>query len=931
MDFNNFSSGNFSGFDVKKPKHFKIWIALALIVLAIIAVIGPTVSFLMEYWQLKEINPEYTSIFFTNIWAKILTFASSFLIFFIVFLVNVMILKRLAIKKYFNLPFLNKKWPYVLLCFLLSFFAGRIAGDDLYVKLLSALNGESFGITDALFSKDVGYYIFVRPFLTSIIGGVKTLLILQTAALCIVYYLVFAKNGYRNLKEIVQTQIGAVLHILVNVIIYFILIMLSYQFTAENLLYSQFGSSVAGAGFIEANILANYYKAAPFIILAVIVFVVIFLYRRKYIGALICLAVVPVISILVNIAGVAVDSLVVNPNERNVQSKYIANNIDATLQGFDLNDVKDVEYEINNNLTIADVTDSRTEIDNIRITDFRASLTAYNQLQYFRKYYKFNDIDVVPYEIDGELNAIFMSAREMNKETYNVNEAGLIPENQAGTNQAVQSYANRMFRYTHGFGVVASPINEVTQEGQPEFIVRDIPPVAEKGLPEITQPRIYYGELTNDYVIVGGSNKELDYSEGITDIEYTFDGDTGIEMTPLKRLIFAAYYGDYRMLFSNNISSDSKLLINRNIMKRVERVAPFLSYDSDPYIIIADDGTLKWIIDAYTTSSYYPYAQRYNGINYIRNSIKVIIDAYTGDMKFYVIDENDPIAKTYRNIYPKLFANGPLPEEVINHITVPEHMFKLQREVYETYHVKDAGQFYDKADVWSVATEKYENSDIEVEPYFNVMKIDPNGKEELVLTTPFVLEGKYNMVGFLMMRTEKDHYGEMILYRMPKNETIYGTMQIENRIDNDPEISREMTLWNSGGSTVIRGNLLVVPFKNSILYVEPVYISTQNQSSLPELKRIIVAYKDNIAMEETLIESLTKVIGTEGSSQTEMPEDLVVPQTPNQDVNDAKDAIEKVLDSYEKFKNATKDNDFTKMGESLDELDKYMKELEKNR
>ncbi|MBR2500750.1 MAG: UPF0182 family protein, partial [Clostridia bacterium] len=920
MDFNNFGADGFSGFknasqgfNIKKPKHIKLWIALAIVILAIIAVIRPLVSFLLEYWQLKEINPEYTSVFFTNIWAKILTTTGGFVIFFIIFFINIMILRQVAIRKYFNVSFLNKKWPYVVLCFALSLLAGRIAGDDLYVKLLSALNGESFGISDALFSRDIGYYIFVRPFLTSIIGGVKAVLILQIIALGVIYYLVFAKNGYKNLKEIVQTQMGAVVHILVNVIIYFILIMLSYRFTAENLLYQQFGSGVAGAGFIETNIFANYYKIAPFIILAVIVFASLFLYRKKYVKAIIFVAIVPALSILVNIAAIAVDSLVVSPNERNVQSEYIEKNIEATLNGFNLNEVKDVEYEISNNITMADVTDNSTEIDNIRITDFRASLTAYNQLQYFRKYYKFNDIDVVPYEIDGELNAIFMSAREMNKETYNTNQA-MTPEDYQGANQAVQSYANRMFRYTHGFGVVASPINEVTEEGQPEFIVRDIPPVVKEGLPQIAQPRIYYGELTNDYVIVGGDNKELDYSEGVTDIEYTFDGETGIQMTPIKRALFSAYYGDYRMLFSSNISSDSKLLVNRNIMKRVEMAAPFLTYDADPYIIIADDGTLKWIIDAYTTSSYYPYAQRYNGINYIRNSIKVIIDAYTGDMKFYVIDENDPIAKTYRNIYPKLFANGPLPEEVVNHITVPEYMFKLQREVYETYHVEDAGQFYDKADVWSVATEKYENSDIEVEPYFNVMKIEPNGKEELVLTTPFVLQGKYNMVGFLMMRTEKDHYGEMILYRMPKNETVYGTMQIENRIDNDPEISREMTLWNSGGSTVIRGNLLVVPFKNSILYVEPVYISTQNQSSLPELKRIIVAYKDGIAMEETLVESLSKVIGTDVPSVDVSPEIPDTPQIESQDIADAKDAIEKVLDSYESFRKATKDNDWTKMG-----------------
>jgi len=299
-------------------------------------------------------------------------------------------------------------------------------------------------------------------------------------------------------------------------------------------------------------------------------------------------------------------------------------------------------------------------------------------------------------------------------------------------------------------------------------------------------------------------------------------------------------------------------------------------------------------------------------------------------MNFYVIDENDPIIRTYRNIYPELFTEGELPAEIVNHITVPEYMFKLQRMVYQRYHVEEPGQFYDKADVWSIATEKYNNSDIEVEPYFNVMRIEPDGEEELVLTTPFVLYGKYNMVGFLMTRTVPEHYGEMVLYRMPKNTTVYGSMQIENRIDNDPEISREMTLWNSGGSTVIRGNLLVVPFKNSILYVEPVYIATQNTSSLPELKRIIVAYKDSIAMEPTLEESLAKVIGAEGGDVTTLPPDDNVEESEpaEPDIGETADAIGNVIESYDKFRKAAQTNDWEAMGESLAELDGYMKELE---
>lgn len=917
-EFNDFGSNDFSdlknsasNMSPRNKNRFKKIGKILTVLLCALILAGIFIGFLMEYWQIKEINPEFTSVFFTNIKAKILTAAAAFLISFAILTVNIFVLRKCVVLKYMQAEFLKKKWPYVIISAVLAFFASSIAGGDLYIKLLAALNGESFNIADSLFSRDVGYYIFIRPFLVSVIDGIKGFFLLQIIVMALIYYFTFAKNGYKNLKEIIMTQKGAFIHVLINVLVVFVLIMLSYRFTAEGLLYGNFTSdALVGAGYVETNILATYYTIAPFIILAVIVLAIIFLYRSKYLAVLLVVAVVPVSSFIVNITGMLVTSFVVSPNERNVQSEYIEKNINATLEGFNLTNVKDVEYAITNNITQADINDNSNEIDNIRITDFNSSLTAYNQLQYFRKYYKFNDIDVVPYEVDGELNAIFMSAREMNKD--NVDEPA-------------QSYANRMFRYTHGYGVVASPINKVTQEGQPQFIIRDIPPVSDEGFPEIAQPRIYYGELTNDYVVVGGGNKELDYSEGLTDVEFTFDGQTGVEMTPLKRLLFAAYYRDYRMLFSSNINSQSKLLINRNIMKRVQMAAPFLSYDSDPYIIIADDGTLKWIIDGYTTSSNYPYAQRYEGINYIRNSVKVIVDAYTGDMKFYVIDENDPIIRTYRNVYPNLFAEGELPSEVVEHITVPEYIFKMQRAVYQRYHVKDAGQFYDKADVWSVATEKYADSDIEVEPYFNVMKLTEDGEEELVLTTPFVLYGKYNMVGFLMTRTTKEHYGEMVLYRMPKNTTVYGSMQIENRIDNDPEISREMTLWNSGGSTVIRGNLLVVPFKNSILYVEPVYITTQNSSSLPELKRIIVAYKDSIAMEDSLEASLAKVINAEGVSGVTTENETVTPDAPV--VTDTSDKIKNVIESYDKFRQASKDNDWRKMGESLEELDGFINDL----
>ena len=651
----------------------------------------------------------------------------------------------------------------------------------------------------------------------------------------------------------------------------------------------------------------------PFVVLASVLLVVYFLYRKKYWLSLLSLALVPVAFFAVGVAATVTDSLVVSPNERNLQSPYIAYNMEATRQAYGLDKVSESEFTPQYDLTQQDIAEDETWLAGTRIADFGATQTAYNQLQFLRKYYTFYDVDVAPYELDGKQNVVFMAAREMNKENLDV---------------SAKSYANQIFRYTHGFGVVASPVNQVTAEGQPEFLIRDIPPQSTGGMPQITQPRIYYGELTNDYVVVGGKNKELDYSEGLIDVECTYDGDSGIELSPIKRLMFSLYYKDYRLLVSGNISGDSRILINRNILDRVKRVVPFVGFDDDPYLLVGDDGALYWIVNGYTHSSQYPYAQPYGNVNYIRNSITAVVSAYTGDVSLYLTDETDPVARAYQKIYPEIFVGNTLPEAVRNHIRVPEYLFKVQANMYQRYHVKDAGQFYDRADVWDIATEKYNDNEIKAEPYYNIMEID--GADEMVLMIPYVVEGKHNMVGLLVQRNAPEHYGEFILYRFPKNQTVYGPMQIENRVDNDPDISREMTLWGQGGSNVIRGNMLVLPYKSSLLYIEPVYITSKNNASLPELKRVIVSYGDTIAMESTLEAALRSVFvkATAGTVPAQPNENDVAakPQTDNLDL-----AIGNLLEDYDRFKAATQANDWASMGDYLAELEKSIDALRKQK
>ena len=827
-------------------------------------------------------------------------------------LCNVFLLKRFAVVKTFQAGFFRKKWPYTLLSLALALFFSNLFGGDLYRQLLMAANAESFGISDPLFSQDIGYYIFTRPFLMSLASGGKSLVILLLILAIAVYLLVFVKKGHRSLKEVIKEEKGAVLHVASLAIIYFLLSVLTYRFSAENVMYSSFGAQneIFGAGYIEANIWRQYYRFAPILVIATICLILFFLYKKKYLFSLCSVLIVPALFFLVSLIAFGVDALVVSPNERNLQTPYIAHNMEATSQAFGLSDITEQEFTPRYDVSQSAIAEDETWLSGTRITDFGATLTAYNQLQFLRKYYAFHDVDVVPYELNGKLNVVFLAAREMNKENLD---------------ESAKSYANQIFRYTHGFGAVASPVNRVTNEGQPEFLIKDIPPKSTGDMPEITQPRIYYGELTNDYVIVGGNNKELDYSEGLEDIEFTFDGDTGVTLSFMKRLMFSAYYGDYRMLFSGNINSDSKILINRNVLKRINRVAPFFGYDDDPYLVISDDGKLYWIVNGYTTSGYYPYSQPYGGVNYIRNSVMATVDAYTGDVMFYLTDESDPIAKCYRKIYPALFAEGAIPETIRNHIRVPEYLFKLQTEIYQRYHVKDAGQFYDRADVWDIAREKYQTEEIAMEPYYNIMKID--GKDEMVLMRPFVVSGKHNMVGLLVQRNDATHYGELMLYRFPKNETVYGPLQIENRIDNDPAISREMTLWGQGGSSVIRGNLLVVPYRNSLLYVEPIYLTSQNNASLPELKRIVVAYGDAVAMEPTLEAALRSVF-TAGEGGSAIYEDAEnEPSPPDGETQNLEAAIQSVLDAYDGVKASMQNQDWQGVGTSMGQLEAEMEKL----
>ncbi len=904
---------NFDSITVKNPKKAVKIISLVLAVLLILMVGGYAVSLFVEYIQIKEIGEQFTSNFWTNFNVKILSQAISLLVIFLMFYITNLLLKKVILTRHPDWYVLKRHWIWILFSAVIAFAGSSMIRDGIYSQYLLFANASEFQINDPLFNQDIGYYMFSRPFLMSLVKALTGIMGFITVYTLAVYFFFEADAKPSNIRPALRNR-KVFLHNFINIAIWGLLVAFAYKFRKEGLLFNSF-SDLAGAGYTDVKVWALYYSVLPFVFLAVLVFTIVFLLKRKYKFAVISVAVLPAVFLIALGAEGVLNALVVAPNELGVQSEYMAYNIDMTRRAYGLDQIEERSFDLDDTLTAEDIKEHQSTIDNVRITDFDATKTALNKLQTIKPYYSFVDSDMAPYRINGQNTMVSIAARELDKDKLA---------------QTTDTYVNNVFQYTHGYGAVVNPVNQVTTEGQPVFTIRDIPIVSEEGMPQITQPRIYYGELTNDYVVVNSKIGELDYSE---DEGYSYSGEGGIELNFANRVIFSILNGDYKLLISDQITSESRILPNRNILERVRQVAPFLQYDSDPYLIIDGSGRLKWVIDAYTMADSFPYAQKITGtdINYVRNSIKVILDAYDGTPKFYIVDESDPIAQTYRKIYPNMFEEGAIPEDINSHIIYPEKLFNIQAQMYRQYHVTDVNTFYTQQDLWEVAKEKdYQGTTKDIAAYYNMMQIDglSDGEDQMILTLPFTLKNRDYLSGWLAVGSDSTNYGKMIVYQFnfDNDDKAYGTLQIENRIDNDPQISSEMTLWGQGGSSVIRGNMLVVPIKNSLLYIEPVYLTTSNEASFPELKRIIVAYGDQISMQPTLHEALNAIFGTAeetpGAEEPSVPEEPTQPTTPGTDED-----LNRLIELYEQFKSYNSQNDYEAAGRVMKEIDEFISSL----
>jgi len=790
--------------------------------------------------------------------------------------------------------------------FMFSIFAGFSAVTQWEV-ILKALNMVNFGVSDPIFGKDIGFYVFNLPFQKLLQGFIFSAFLISLLGVIFIYFV--DGNIYFSDRKL-QIGRGAKVHISAVLAIMTLLFAWRLWLGEFEILYSVRGV-IFGAGYtdVKAQLLGYNLQILVLIVLAVLLVVNIFL--NSYTLPVIGISVYVIVAIVMGgFYPTFVQNFIVKPNEITTESPYISNSIKFTRLAYGLDNVEEKEFPAKENLTLSDIKNNTKTIDNIRLWDTRPLIKSYRQLQGIRLYYDFLDVDVDRYNISGEYKQVMLSPRELKVSQLS---------------EKAQTWVNQHLIFTHGYGLCMSPVSKQTPEGLPDLIVKDIPPVTKTNL-NINRPEIYYGEGADNYAIVNTKEKEFDYPKGDNNVYASYKGKGGVELSNLlRKLAFTIYFSDFKILISEYITPQSRIMFDRAILKRVSKIAPFLSYDRDPYIVISDNGKLYWIQDAYTTTNFYPYSDPsgtgFNKFNYIRNSVKVVIDAYNGDCSFYVADGKDPIIKVYQKIYTKLFKPfSAMPEDIKKHIRYPYDMFMVQSQKYAAFHMSEPQVFYNQEDLWNIPSEVYLDKKQAIEGYYIIMKLPGEKNEEFILMLPYTPNKKDNMIAWLAGRCDMPNYGKLMVYKFPKEKLIYGPMQIEARIDQQTEISQQLTLWGQMGSRVIRGNILAIPIEQSILYVEPIYLEATN-GELPELKRVIAAYGKNVAMAETLPEALSQVLGMAVSTGREIRK---IPQA-----MEGRDLAKRALDVYNAAQAGLKQGNFGEFGQKWQELKNILEKLVK--
>ena len=721
---------------------------------------------------------------------------------------------------------------------------------------------------DPIFGRNVAWFLFDLPFLRTL-QTVFNVVVLGAFGVAGARYLAGLTRSGFSLPSAVRV------HLAILAALYLLSVAFGYQLDKYELVYSARGVA-AGVGYTDQNAQFFAYDLLTGISAFAAAFLVGAAFTRWTWPLGVTVATWFLASLFVGrLYPEVIQRFVVLPNQYNLEQPYIANNIAMTRRAFGFDAWEERAYDGSAPLTRAQIDDESATFANARLWDYRPLGDTLDQLQTVRRYYDFIDVDTDRYSIDGKERQVMLSARELN----------------LAATDAASGWVNQRIIYTHGIGIAMVPVNEVTTEGQPVLLVKDLPPVSSGGAPDVSEPRIYFGESLSDYVIVGARQSEFDYPQGDnaagagTDVQTRWSAATGIKLdTTLSRLLFALRFRDLNLFISDQVTADSQLLMHRALNDRVQLIAPFLSYDKDPYVVVTDAGRLVYIQDAFTTSDRFPNAQSFNpaeleksglapqDLNYIRNSVKVVMDAYDGTMTFYIADPTDPIVQAWAGVFPTLFRPmSDMPQDLKPHLRVPEDLFNIQTAMFGRYHVTNTETFFGNQDRWTVPAGKTSDQSLPSEAYYVIMRMPGEPNPEFLLLQPMVPSGRPNMIAWVAARNDLEHYGGVRVYRFRTDTSVFGPAQIEARIDQDPTISAQITLWNQSGSKVVRGNLIVVPIGDTLIYLQPVFLQSTS-SSFPEFQRIVVASPTSVVWGETLAEALDQLVGAgPGPSPTPGP------------------------------------------------------------
>jgi uncharacterized protein len=924
-----------------RRRRLKIWIVVAVVLLLVS--FSRILSIYLSALWFGSLG--YSSVYWYIFKAKILLFAGSAILTALLLSTTFLLFQRLFGAYAFeqrtivlnNQPFQFSPAKFIRpLGWLVSGIFGLIYGLKLkehWRQFALYLNQPPTSTHDPIFGKSLGFYLFSLPLydlLASWLLGVTFIILCAAVA----YSLLGLPQTV--LKPSVRWSSGAAFRGVCFALALLFLVLSWSTYLSRFPLLWQDHPIFSGVTYTEAHytLPALLFVSVALIVGAIISLVNAFALRRF---SLLMIAIaLPVVTYVLGVVLIPsyIQGFIVKPNELDRENPYISHNLEWTRKGFGLEQIELRDFEAETSVAALDLPNNRASLENIRLWDWRALQDTLRQIQAIRTYYDFPDVDVDRYVVSGQTRQMMLAPRE-------INDAKLPPSS--------RNWINERLIYTHGYGVTMNTANGFTPEGLPQFVLSNMPVDAAAPEIKVTRPEIYFGELTNRYVYVKTNQKEFDYPQGDTNTYTTYEGTGGIRIgNRLRRLLLAWSIGDLSKLpFSNDVTSESRVLINRNINEIIDGVAPFLTYDKDPYIVVSNDGRLFWIIDAFTESSYFPYSTHHdvagNSVNYIRNSVKVVIDAYNGTANFYVFDKQDPLIAAYQRIFPALFRDvSQMPADLRAHVRYPETLLRAQGEVYNLYHTQNPKVFFQREDVWSIAQQvtirqKGEKDSAPIDPYYVLMQLPGEPQtNEFVLIVPFTPANANNMIGWMAGRSDGEHYGKLLVYNFPKSRLVDGPLQIEARIDQNAQLSGQFTLWNQQGSRVIRGHLLVIPIGRSLIFVEPIYLQAE-RSPMPELRLVVLATQEKLAYGQTFSEAMTSLFGEAAQaprtqepqgSRPAQPGEAPKPaptETPSQNLQQL---VNRAIQEFDDYQRLTAQG---KLGEAGQKLEQHRRTLEEIR